>query len=260
MRRMIAASALTWAALGLATTAATAQSSGLGGGGLSSSGLGSGGLGSSGLGSGLSSSGFGGSSGFGSSSGFGMSGTGFGTGAATGGNAITGGAASGIGGRGAARVGSTSFEGAYFINPFTLGLVGTNGTVSTTTGNFGSPLYTLPTLTTGTASISSQSMTANNYGLGVGIRRLPAYATTLKFAVPPPPPPAQVRFDLQNLLTQTTQLDPRDSVRITMDGRAVVLQGRVVDDDERRLVQNMILLTPGVYQVRNELTVATAAR
>ena len=38
-----------------------------------------------------------------------------------------------------------------------------------------------------------------------------------------------------------------------MDGQAVVLQGIVADDDERRLVENMVLLTPGVTAIRNEL-------
>ncbi len=247
-------------ALLMAAAPAFCQSTGLGGG----SGLGSSGLGG---GSGLGSSGVGGSSlgggGFGSS--MGSSGFGFST---------TGGASSGAAGRttggraGTAQVGATSFEGPYFYNPFSLGLptgsagiggIGSiGGTTSTTTGSFGAPLYTLTTNTTGTASINTnlQNQMANGFGVGVNIRRLPAYATTLKFAVPPPPPPAQVRVDLQNMLAQTTQLNPADSVRITMDGPAVVLHGRVVDDDERRLVENMMLLSPGVNQVRNELTVA----
>ena len=198
--------------------------------------------------SGTSSSGFGFSTTGGSSSGFGTTGAGT-TGAA------------GTSRTGSTQVGATSFEGPYYINPFTLGLAtGTSGTTGATSGSFGSPLYNLSTLTTGTASISSQnSNMANGFGAGVNIRRLPAYATTLKFAVPPPPPPAQVRADLQDMLAQTTQLNPADSVRITMDGPAVVLRGRVVDDDERRLVENMMHLSPGVNQVRNELAVAKPA-
>ncbi len=56
------------------------------------------------------------------------------------------------------------------------------------------------------------------------------------------------------MIAQSPDLDSRDSVRVVIDGQAVVLQGQVVDDDERRLVENMVLLTPHVYQVRNELT------
>lgn len=242
---------LTCAAILLASAPTYAQSSGLGS---SSSGLGGGssGLGSSGLGS----SGIGGSSLGGGSSGssgsFGLGSTGFGT------TSTTGSTSAGAGRSSSSQVGATSFEGPYYINPFSLGLAtGTTGT-SSTTSNFGSPLYNL-TSTTGTASINSQANMANSYGAGVNIRRLPSYATTLKFAAPPPPPPAQVRVDLQNMLAQTTQLNPRDSVRIVMDGPAVVLHGRVADDDERRLVENMVLLTPGVNQVRNELAVAGSA-
>ena len=208
---------LACAALLLAAAPAFSQSSGLGGGsygsGSSSGGLGSGGLSSGGFGgSSLGSSGLGsgGSSGMGSS-GFGFSTTGgsssgFGTtGAGTSG-------ALGAGRAGSTQVGATSFEGPYYINPYSLGLAsGTSGTTGATSGNFGSPLYNLSTLTTGTASInsSSQNAMANGFGVGVNIRRLPAYATTLKFAVPPPPPPAQVRADLQNMLAQTTAAEPR---------------------------------------------------
>jgi len=232
---------------GLGSSSSGSGSGGLGSGGLSSSGFGgssagSGGIGSSGS-SGMSSSGFGFSTTGGSSSGFGTTGTGT-TGSAIGGRS------------GTTAVGSTSFLGSYYYNPFALGLAAGN-----TSASFGTPLYNLTTNTTGTASINTnmQNAMANGFGMGVNIRRLPAYATTLKFAVPPPPPPAQVRVDLQNMLAQTTQLNPADAVRITMDGPAVVLRGRVVDDDERRLVENMMHLSPGVNQVRNELAVAKPA-
>ena len=56
------------------------------------------------------------------------------------------------------------------------------------------------------------------------------------------------------MIARSPDVDPRDSVRVVIDGSAVVLQGQVVDDDERRLIENMVRLTPNVYQVRNELT------
>ena len=234
--------------LGTSSGSGSFSSSGLGSSGMSSSGgLGSGGLGSGGLGSsgalGSGSSGFGGSS-----SGGGFSGS---TGGSTGYGAS--------GGRGGTTTtpGSTSFLGSYYYNPYSFGLPTTNTTSSNSVGTsqvaFGTAIYKLTQTTTGTASINTQnSNMGNGLGAGFGIRRLPAYATTLRFAVPPPPPPPQVRADLQNMIAQTTQLDSRDSVRIVMDGTAVVLQGRVVDDDERRLVENMVRLTPGVNDVRNE--------
>ena len=68
---------------------------------------------------------------------------------------------------------------------------------------------------------------------------------------------------LAQTLAQSSDLDRRDSVHVLMDGQAVVLRGQVADDDERRLVENMVKLTPGVNQVRNELTMTpttTASR
>ncbi len=137
-----------------------------------------------------------------------------------------------------------------------MGLSGSSGTTTTNTA-FGNALYNLTTNRNATATVSTSSSNQQNsqYGAGYNIRRLPAYATTLKIKdLPPPPTGAQVRTDLQTMIAQSPDLDPRDSIRIVIDGQTVVLQGRVPDDDERRLVQNMVLLTPHVYQVRNELT------
>ncbi len=73
----------------------------------------------------------------------------------------------------------------------------------------------------------------------------------------------QVQGNLQAMLgqtlTQSSDLDRRDNIQVVMDGPAVVLRGRVADDDESRLVENMVKLTPGVNQVRNELTMMSAA-
>ena len=83
---------------------------------------------------------------------------------------------------------------------------------------------------------------------------MPAYATTLGIKdAPPPPSAAAVQFDLQNMLFQAPQLDSRDAVRVVIDGAFVVLQGQVVDEEERQLVEDMVRLTPGVGMIRNEL-------
>jgi hypothetical protein len=144
--------------------------------------------------------------------------------------------------------------GAYYGNPLAQGL-------SVNQTNIGTPLYTL----TGTAQTSTTSRNSTNqgsgyYGAPLGVRRLPAYATTLKIKdMPPPESPLEVRADLQNMLARSGQLDSRDAVRILMDGQAVVLQGEVADEDERRLVENMVLLTPGVGAIRNELAARNPA-
>ncbi len=147
-----------------------------------------------------------------------------------------------------AAVGATSFLGAYYGNPLAPGIPNAK-----TNAAFGSPLFTI-TNPTGTASVRTTTQNSGYFGTAVGVRRLPAYSTILKIKdMPPPETPAQVRTDLQVMLARSGQLDARDAVRISMDGPAVVLQGEVVDGEERRLVENMVRLTPGVGDVRNEL-------
>jgi hypothetical protein len=236
----------------LAGAPAFAQSTGssFGGGGGSSGG---------GLSFGSSSgSSFGGSSFGGSSSGSSFGSSGFGGGSTSGNSAFgtnttrpgsTSNTSSVPGRSGSsANVGATSFMGAYYGNPLAGGL-----NINQT--SIGAPLYNL----TGTAQTSTTSRNATNkapgyYGAPLGLRRLPAYAVTLRIKdMPPPQTPLEVRADLQNMLAQSGQLDSRDAVRVLMDGQGVVLQGEVADEDERRLVENMVLLTPGVKTIRNEL-------
>jgi BON domain len=178
----------------------------------------------------------------------------------SGGNSFTGGTSGtntttgGRTGTTTSKPGTTSFLGANYANPLAMG-IGTNSSVTSAGPAFGTALYSVTTNQSSTAR-TANSTNQNNAGFtsGIGVRRLPAYATTLKIKDPPPPPSASaVQFDLQNMLIQSPQLDSRDAVRVFIDGQAVVLQGQVVDDDERRLVENMVRLTPGVGPVRNEL-------
>jgi hypothetical protein len=230
-----------------------------------------------------SSSGFGGSSSFGSGGGgglssggaFGSSGSssGFGGTSSSGNSAfgspsttMAGGPSStnSVSGRSgpSAAIGTTSFLGAYYVNPLALGLSTGSTTGSTTSqANFGTALYNLTTTNQTNSSSSRRTAPASGYfGAPIGVRRLPAYATTLRIKdMPPPESPVQVREDLRNMLAQSGQLDSRDAVRVLMDGPAVVLQGVVADDDERRLVENMVRLTPGVNAIRNELAARNPA-
>ena len=42
-------------------------------------------------------------------------------------------------------------------------------------------------------------------------------------------------------------------IQVMLDGSTIVLRGKVGDDDERRLAENVLRLTPGVRDIRNEL-------
>jgi hypothetical protein len=244
---------LACAGLLLASAPAFAQSVGAGGGSLGGSSFG----GSSGSGSSFGSSGLSSGGAFGGSSSFGNSGSS--SGSFTGGSSFIGGSSGTTLGSGttsgsgrsspSAAVGATSFLGANYGNP----LAGAGGL---TTGNakFGTAQFNLTNPQNSAASSRATTPISGYFGTPIGLRRLPAYATTLKIKdMPPPETPAEVRTDLQVMLAQSGQLDVKDAVRVLMDGPTVVLQGQVADVDERRLVENMVRLTPGVNTVRNEL-------
>jgi hypothetical protein len=251
---------LACAGLLLAGAPAFAQSSSAGGafGGSGSSGSSFGGSssigggGGGGLSSGGGAFGGGGSSGLGGTSSFGNSA--FGGTTTNGGGQSSSGSAPGRSGASAA-IGATSFLGAYYGNPLAQGLTTGSTTGSATSqANFGTALYNLTTTNQTNTSSRTTAAASGYFGAPIGVRRLPAYSTTLKIKnMPPPESPLQVREDLRNMLARSGQLDSRDAVRVLMDGPAVVLQGVVADNDERRLVENMVRLTPGVNAIRNEL-------
>jgi hypothetical protein len=63
---------------------------------------------------------------------------------------------------------------------------------------------------------------------------------------------------LQNRLAKIPQLRGNGPLAVEMDGPVVVLRGEVVSQHERELVARLVLLEPGVSDVRNELQVAPA--
>src|SRR5205814_419419 len=103
----------------------------------------------------------------------------------------------------------------------------------------------------GTATVSSGM---NLPGPQSTSRRVPTYASTVRFRFNAPTP-EQRRTDLQAILARTSALPTAVGIQVTMDGPVVVLRGQVPDDDQRRLAENVLRLSPGVHQVRNELEV-----
>jgi osmotically-inducible protein OsmY len=64
-----------------------------------------------------------------------------------------------------------------------------------------------------------------------------------------------MQSELRDLVARSSAFAQLSDVQVHVDGQAVVLKGEVADDRERRLVEGMIRLTPGVREVRNELEV-----
>ncbi len=97
----------------------------------------------------------------------------------------------------------------------------------------------------GTASISGSSSQQQNTA------RV-HHTAELKFPVRQVNVP-QLQTDLQGIVNRSSAIKNPSAVTVQMDGRVAVLRGQVTNDDERRLVEGMIRLTPGVQGVVNEL-------
>ena len=255
------------ATLGLALAAASEAfcqgGGGMGGGGGGGTGGGAGGGfgGGAGGGTGGGGSGGGGGSSLLGSAGNSFSGTSFtgGTGGMTGGtNTVPG--RTGAGGRaigGAVAISSTNFLSTHYGNPMYNGRPGTSNASPTAGGGFGQPTFgAISTTTTpnraannrngGTANVNS------NYGK-VGTTNFPiSFVTQVKFAAPPIRP-TQLQLDLQGIVNRTSALKKPADVRVEVTGSTVILRGRVSNDDERRLVEGMMRIEPGIHEVRNEL-------
>jgi BON domain len=100
--------------------------------------------------------------------------------------------------------------------------------------------------------------TSTNFGPTNGVRS-PNVVTTLNFQSRPvagftPVTPAARTAELQQVITRSTGFTVPAAVTVANDGPAVVLRGRVANDDERRLAENMLRLS-GVREIRNELQV-----
>ncbi|MBO0700319.1 MAG: BON domain-containing protein, partial [Zavarzinella sp.] len=88
-----------------------------------------------------------------------------------------------------------------------------------------------------------------------------SYATVVAFPDSSGTPAAtpglnpQIRANLQGMLSRTTAIRQPSTVTVEVAGNTVILRGRVASEDEKRLVEGMVALEPGVHEVRNELEV-----
>jgi anaerobic glycerol-3-phosphate dehydrogenase len=78
----------------------------------------------------------------------------------------------------------------------------------------------------------------------------------LGFNAPPAQPPTVVGARVQQRIARISRIQEMGSVTIEMDGQTAVLRGQVATEQDRDLVARMLLLEPGISDVRNELTFA----
>ena len=64
----------------------------------------------------------------------------------------------------------------------------------------------------------------------------------------------QVQTEVVNMLATSTSAPSASKVQATAgEFGTVILSGNVTDEDEARLIEGMVLLTPGVKKVKNDL-------
>ena len=81
-----------------------------------------------------------------------------------------------------------------------------------------------------------------------------AYTQTLKFGVAAMTP-TQVQADVVGTLASSSSISNSAGVLVqATDNGGVTLQGVAKDEDEARLIEGLVLLTPGVKRVKNELS------
>jgi hypothetical protein len=213
----------------------------MGGGGLSG---GSGGLGSGGTFTGSSSSGSGGTF-----------------------TGINGAQSIGVIGTNSRTANSGSLWTPFAANPYAAGLAA--GTSSRAAATFGQPLYTITTTTVsspgGTAALSRGSALGGGFGgYGTGssssntsVRRTPQYGATISFRFPRATA-SGIQSEAASILARSSALEASRGIQVVMEGNVLVLRGKVADAHDRKLAESLVRMTPGVHDVRNDLTIAGA--
>ncbi len=156
--------------------------------------------------------------------------------------------------------------GPYYLNAYQPGLgtslTGTQGrSTNTSSGVFGQPLYSLLTTTTtgtNTASTANSQSQANGFTT-LGLSKAPSYVTALSddFVVSRPSG-GLLQKELRAILERSSALKGQGAIELTVKGSEVILKGQVNKDQQRRLAEGLVRMTPGVSDVRNDLQVTAA--
>lgn len=100
---------------------------------------------------------------------------------------------------------------------------------------------------------------AGGSGLGFstfGVPRAPQYITTLDDSIPlKVHSTPELKGKLDTMIARSTQLNAVRGLNLTVSGGTVTLRGEVPSLRERKKIEGMVRLTPGVRAVNNELKV-----
>lgn len=156
-----------------------------------------------------------------------------------------------------------------YQEPLALGM----GSGSTQRSTFGMPMYNLSQSITGNLTGGGGALGTTGGVSAVTFNPSPATYMTTPFMVgfstapssgfaPPPArvlPPAvasRLQREAQQVIDRSSALPSKGGIRVSVVGPAVVLQGVVSDEHERRLVEGLVRLAPGINEVVNELRVS----
>lgn len=153
----------------------------------------------------------------------------------------------------------------FYGNPYAMGLSSSSGA-----GGFGQPTFgTTSTTTTGggrtgatgtagrTGGLNSNA--ANQSGILIPLPAQIAYSAQMQFPTPKVATP-RLQADLRGIIDAGGLASPA-GVQIVADANNhVTLRGTVKDDDEKRLAEGLVRLTPGVGTITNELTYPVASK
>ncbi|HLJ92414.1 MAG TPA: BON domain-containing protein [Gemmataceae bacterium] len=178
---------------------------------------------------------------------------------ATGYQGGSGGSSYGLTGGSAGSAGATNAFGRYYFNPQGPGAPNASGSL-----NFYAPIYSGGLTgslggysnSSGGSGSSGYPSGANNLpggGYGAGARR-PIYAEAVGAGYPPVAP-SVAPSAIQQMLARSNGLNPNRDIQVAVKGPAVVLRGTVANEHDRRLAEALVRLSPGVFEVRNELEV-----
>jgi hypothetical protein len=172
---------------------------------------------------------------------------------------------------------SSNFLSGYYANPYYQGVSLGSGSSSNRTaqpGGFGQPLFgNTSTGTGGRGSLTSGGLgttgglgrtgtgglggqTSNQSGILIPIQSQMTYTATMQFPAPPVAA-GKIVADVRAVIDTTPMIANARAVQVITDANNnVTLRGPVKDDDEARLIEGLVRLTPGVGAIRNELSPA----
>ena len=130
------------------------------------------------------------------------------------------------------------------------------GPPTTQTVTFGTGIYTPTTSTSGSQTATTATQQAHGFTT-YGTVRNPAYATVLSDDIPLVVHTAPaLQSTVRAVIDRSTYIKSKGTVGVTVTGNTVELSGVVGSDRERRTIEGMVRMTPGVRDVQNLLQVA----